>query len=181
MRTTSKSVDAVQGAQSRPHVLHVPCRKDTPMFRVSRLSVVSCLFMGALVCHGIANGTEEITSLFAEELQGSWKGAQGGTTVTLSFKGRDAKWKVNQKTRRGEESITAGPMECVVVSKAGWVDLLLPTAKTDAKGNPAEPQHVGRLHRDGKGRIVLKIYPVDRYRPVEGLILHHLPSTNPKP
>jgi hypothetical protein len=150
------------------------------MFRVSRLSVACCLFVGALVCQGIANGTDEITSLFAEDLQGTWKGAQGGTAVTLSFKGRDAKWKVNQKTRKGEESITAGPMECVVVSKAGWVDLLLPTAKTDSKGEPAEPQHVGRLHRDGKGRIVLKIYPVDRYRPVEGLILRHLTPGKPR-
>jgi hypothetical protein len=145
------------------------------MFSVSRLGIMVGLIVSGSACHGIAKDTGDITALFAEDVQGTWRGAERGTAVTLSVTGREAKWTVKQKTPKGEESITAGPLECVVVSKAGWIDLLLPV-----KGEGAEPQHVGRLHRDSEGRILLKIYPADRYRPVEGLILRRLPSAKPK-
>lgn len=155
------------------------------MISVIRRPVLARLVGAVVICVGAAAAEDRFSPIFPQELQGKWKGEKDGTKVSLSFKDREARWTVEQKARKGRESIKAGPMDCVFVSKAGWVDLMLPVISTDQKGKASDQTdsvHVARLERERNGRFGLKIYPVAPYRPVEHLILRpDLTDKTPRP
>ncbi len=147
------------------------------MRKIACRCATACL-LAVAICGSPATGGDGVSPFYRETLAGRWTGEKDGTKVVVSFKGDEVHWTVVQQAGKVKETISAGPMECVFVSKAGWVDFLLPVAERNSKGEKTgktESLQVGRLYRGPDNAICLKIYPVQRYRPVEGLVLHFVP------
>lgn len=125
---------------------------------------------------------KKVRGVTLAEIQGKWQGARDRVEVKLAVEGKLASFTVSQQVPNPldpkhtpvVEHISANLVEVTEDAKAGWVDFRMHYAETDKNGRRTGKEgvwHWGRMQRAADGNVTLRIFPVSRYRPVDGLVL----------
>jgi RNA polymerase sigma factor (sigma-70 family) len=124
-----------------------------------------------------------------DSLQGEWRGSRDRIrAVGLHVKGKEALASVLQEIANpldptnapGEERLDAQLLQCVEDPKTGGLDLFVHVRAGDRFGGKAgifdspKTLHWGHAQAMDDGTLQLEIFPILRYRPVQGLVLRRV-------